>query len=100
MWPNLVVVSAPTLAAGLDGLTFHDLRGTAVTRLAESGSTPSEITSVTGHSNRSIAAMLDKYQARTRVQADTAIEKLERMFGNPIAKRLQNGALRNKEGPL
>ena len=40
--------------------------------------------------------MLDKYQARTRVQADMAIAKLEGMFGDPIAKRLKNGARRNK----
>lgn len=89
---------AATLDAALDGLTFHDLRGTAVTRLADAECTPSQIAAITGHSQRSIAAMLDKYQARTRVQADMAIAKLERSFGGPIAKRLQNGAPRNKKG--
>jgi integrase len=89
---------AATLDAALDGLTFHDLRGTAVTRLADAECTPSQIAAITGHSQRSIAAMLDKYQARTRVQADMAIAKLERSFGGPIAKRLQNGGARNKKG--
>ena len=34
---------AATLAAGLDGLHFHDLRGTTCPLLAEAGATPSEI---------------------------------------------------------
>jgi hypothetical protein len=37
-------------AAGLVGLTFHDLRGTAVTRLAIAGATEAEIAIITGHS--------------------------------------------------
>jgi len=36
--------------AGLEGLTFHDLRGSTVTRLALEGAPPQEIASVTGHS--------------------------------------------------
>jgi integrase len=37
-------------AAGVVGLTFHDLRGTAVTRLAMAGCTEPEIVAITGHS--------------------------------------------------
>jgi hypothetical protein len=85
------------LAETVDGLSIHDLRGTTFTRLADAEYTPSQIAAVTGHSQRSIAAMLDKYQARTRVQANMAIAKLERSFGEPIAKRLQNGGARNKK---
>jgi integrase len=33
-----------------DDLTFHDLRGTSVTRLAEAGSEVLEIATITGHS--------------------------------------------------
>ena len=58
-------------------VTFNDLRGTAGTRLADAECTPALIASITGHSQRSVAAILNKYQARTRVQADLAIEKLE-----------------------
>jgi hypothetical protein len=82
---------AATIAAERDGLTFNDLRGTAVTRLADAECTPALIASITGHSQRSVAAILDKYQARTRVQADLAIEKLERSLKRQDAKRLQNG---------
>lgn len=65
-------------AAGIVGLTFHDLRGTAVTRLAEAGCTHQEIASVTGHSLRDVGAILDKYLARTSKLADAGIDKLER----------------------
>jgi len=65
-------------AAGIVGLTFHDLRGTAVTRLAETGCTNPEIAAITGHSLRDVGAILDKYLARTRGLALSAIAKLER----------------------
>ena len=38
--------------AGVVGVTFHDLRGTAVTRLALAGCTEAEIATITGHSLR------------------------------------------------
>ena len=37
-------------AAGIVGVTFHDLRGTAVTRLALAECTEAEIATITGHS--------------------------------------------------
>lgn len=83
---------AATLAAGLDGLTFNDLRGTCVTALADAGCTPAQIAAVTGHSQRSVHAILDTYQARTTTQASAAIVKLERHLKREAAKRLQNGA--------
>jgi integrase len=64
--------------AGISGLHFHDLRGTAVTRLAEAGCEIPEIASITGHSLRSVSAILDKYLARTDKIALAAIAKLER----------------------
>lgn len=67
-----------TRKAGITGLTFHDLRGTAVTRLSEAGCTPQEIATITGHSLRDVAAILDKYCARTKTIAVAAIAKLER----------------------
>ena len=36
--------------AGIVGVTFHDLRGTAVTRLALVGCTEAQIATITGHS--------------------------------------------------
>jgi integrase len=64
--------------AGLVDLTFHDLRGTAVTRLSEAACTPQEIATITGHSLRDVGAILDKYLARNDNIAVAAIAKLER----------------------
>lgn len=64
--------------AKISGLTFHDLRGTAVTRLAEAGCSAAEIASITGHSMRDVGGILDVYLARTDKIALAAIAKLER----------------------
>jgi len=64
--------------AKIKDLHFHDLRGTAVTRLAEAECTHLEIASITGHSLRDVTASLDKYPARTDKIALAAIAKLER----------------------
>lgn len=63
--------------AGVIGVTFHDLRGTAVTRLAEAGCTEAEIATITGHSLKDVGAILDAYLKRTGGLADSAIRKLE-----------------------
>jgi integrase len=66
-------------AAGVTGVTFHDLRGTAVTRLALVGCTPPEIAGVTGHSLKDVHAILDtRYLARDPALGENAIRKLER----------------------
>lgn len=65
--------------AGISGLTFHDLRGSAVTKLAEAGATEAEIASITGHSLRDVSAILDShYLSRTAALAESGIRKLER----------------------
>jgi integrase len=71
--------------AGITDLHFHDLRGTAVTMLAEAGCTVPEIAAVTGHSLKHVTHILELYLSRTPDLADAAIVKLERR-----AKRLQN----------
>jgi integrase len=66
-------------AAGITGLTFHDLRGTAVTRLAIAGCTEAEIAAITGHSLCDVAAILDAhYLHRDPALAESAIRKLEK----------------------
>ena len=66
-------------AAGIVGLTFHDLRGTSVTRLAVAGCTEAEIATITGHSLRDVHAILDSnYLHRDPALAESAIRKLER----------------------
>ena len=47
--------------AGVVGLTFHDLRGTAVTQLALAGCTEAEIATITGLSLSSVRAVLDTH---------------------------------------
>jgi hypothetical protein len=60
-------------------VTFHDLRGTAVTRLALVGCTEAEIATITGLSLASVRTILDAhYLHRDRALAASAIQKLER----------------------
>ena len=66
------------------GVTIHDLRGTAVTRLAICGCTEAEIATITGHSLRSVRAILDThYLSRDPALAESVIRKLERGTKTP-----------------
>lgn len=65
-------------AAGIVGLTFHDLRGTAVTRLALSGCSTAQIASITGHSLKDVESILDAHYLGGKIElAEQAILKLE-----------------------
>lgn len=65
--------------AKIEDLTFHDLRGSAVVRLAVSGATVPEIATLTGHSLKDVEAILDAhYLGRDVKLAENAIRKLER----------------------
>jgi integrase len=65
--------------AGIVGVTFNDLRGTAVTRLALAGATEAEIATITGHSLRDVRSILDSnYLHRDPALGRAAICKLER----------------------
>jgi integrase len=60
-------------------VTFHDLRGTAVTRLALAGCTEAEIATITGHSLHGVRAILDShYLNRDPALGESAIRKLEK----------------------
>lgn len=62
----------------VEGLVFHDLRGTAVMRLAFAGSTDPEIAANSGHSLRRATAFLDAhYLSRDPQFRLSAIRKLE-----------------------
>jgi hypothetical protein len=66
----------------LGDLHFHDLRGTAVTRLALSGCTVPEIASITGHAMETVQAILDAHYLGGRVElAESAIKKLNAVYG-------------------
>ena len=70
------------LKARIEGLTFHDLRGTAVTRLALAGCTSAEIGALTGHSMRDVHLILDAHYLGGKLElAQQAIQKLEALIG-------------------
>lgn len=73
--------------AGVVGVTFHDLRGTAVTRLAVAGCETPEIAAITGHSLRDVGTILDAHylnHADSRL-GESAIAKLEAKTKLPTA---------------
>jgi integrase len=61
---------------GLEHLHFHDLRGTAITILANEGCTHQEIAAVTGHSVNTITKIIEHYMCATQEQNANAIRKL------------------------
>jgi len=64
--------------AKVTGLTFHDLRGTAVTRLALADCTEAEIATITGHSLKDVGTILDShYLSRDSRLAESAMKKRE-----------------------
>ena len=70
--------------AGIVGVTFNDLRGTAVTRLALADCTEAEIATITGHSLRDVRSILDThYLYRDAALAESAIRKLEKRTESP-----------------
>jgi integrase len=77
--------------AGIRGLTFHDLRGTAVTRLSLAGCTVPEIAAITGHSLVDVGRILDAhYLNRDPALAASAIAKLEaNIRGTNLQTKLQ-----------
>jgi integrase len=67
------------MRAGIRGLTFHDLRGTAVVTLARAGCNEVEIYSITGHKPGDVQAILTAhYLPRDAEVAGNAITKLNR----------------------
>lgn len=63
--------------AGIEGVTFHDLRGTAVVRLARDGASALQIADITGHSIRSVETILERhYLATGSGVGDAAIIRL------------------------
>jgi integrase len=80
-WFNDCWLDACTKAK-ITGLHFHDLRGTAITMLAEAGCTVPEIASVTGHKFKHVTHILETYLSRTRHLADAAIIKLDQRLSD------------------
>jgi integrase len=80
-----------TMRAGIRGLTFHDLRGTAVVTLARAGCNEVEIYSITGHKPGDVRAILTAhYLPRDAEVAINAIEKLNRYKARGDQKEDEN----------
>jgi integrase len=73
-------------------LHFHDLRGTTVTLLSESGSTPQHVATITGHSLKTVHRILERYLARTSGLAEQAIFNWENSPRTKFANQLQTVA--------
>jgi integrase len=68
-------------------VTFNDLRGTAVTRLALVGCTEAEIATITGHSLRDVRSILDAHYLHRDIKlARTAINKLEMGYAQGVSE--------------
>jgi hypothetical protein len=73
--------------AGISGVTFNDMRGTAVTRLALQDCTEAQIVAITGHSLNDVRSILDAhYLHRDPELAWTAIRKLEMGYATRVAE--------------
>ncbi len=73
-------------------LHFNDLRGTAVTLLAEAGATVPQICAITGHTLASATRILERYLAMTEALSSAAIIAFENAPETAFANRLQTGA--------
>lgn len=60
--------------AGVEGVTFHDLRGTFITLAHRNGASIKEIAEVSGHSEKDAEAIIRKHY----LAGDSAVTKLER----------------------
>lgn len=61
----------------LRDLRVHDLRGTSVLRMGESGATIPEIIAITGHRIDDATRILESYLPRSMPQAKAAVAMLE-----------------------
>jgi integrase len=64
---------------GIDGVTFHDLRGSFITERRREGSTAEQIASISGHSISEVRTVLEKhYLADDQQASDAVILRMER----------------------
>ncbi|MDO5648110.1 tyrosine-type recombinase/integrase [Paracoccus sp. (in: a-proteobacteria)] len=78
-------------------LRFNDLRGTAVTLLAEAGCEVPQIASITGHTLQSATRILEKYLAMTPALSRAAIQAFESSPATAFANKLQTGPQRKEQ---
>ena len=71
-------------------LHFHDLRGTTVTLLSETGCTPQQIAPITGHSLKTVHRILEHYLARTSGTRRAGNLQLGELRANKVCKPAAN----------
>jgi integrase len=69
-------------AAGVEGVTFHDLRGTFITNAHRMGASIKEISEVSGHMEKEAERVIRKHYLKT----DGAVTKLE--LGNKMGRKV------------
>ena len=84
-------------AAGIEGVRFHDLRGTFVTKRFEDGWTTEEIIFCTGHSIRDVRT-LERYTARGQVAESNALMLRNRLWRNEEGSEAANCAANRSPG--
>ena len=77
-------------------LHFNDIRGTAITLLAEAGATVPQIVSITGHSLQSATRILERYLSITQSLSRAAMIAFENAPETKFANRLQTGPDRSE----
>jgi hypothetical protein len=78
-----------TAAEKRSHLHFNDLRGTAVTLLAEAGATVPQIVSITGHKIQSATRILERYLSITPALSKAAMTAFENAPATKFANQLQ-----------
>lgn len=73
-------------------LHFNDIRGTAVTLLAESGATVPQIVSITGHTLQSATRILERYLSITPALSKAAMTAFENASATDFANQLRTGS--------
>ena len=77
-------------------LHFNDIRGTAVTLLAEAGATVPQIASITGHTLQSATRILERYLSITQALSKAAMVAFENASETEFANQLQTSLVRKK----
>jgi integrase len=75
--------------SGIEGLKFHDLRGTAVVLMCAAGLEIPQVAAITGHTLRSASDILERYGATNKAVARAGIIRLENSPATEFANRLQ-----------
>jgi integrase len=78
-------------AVGIEGLTFHDLRGTFITRRREQGWTAEEVALCSGHKISGEKGAQSAYVDRAAVALANAKRLAERHYGAKAEQNLQTG---------